>query len=321
MKRSRYEFRPRVVPNLFPQDKLDQLWEAAENDDVALNFLNEQFRDTIERPNVGKIDSELFDEATERLITRPIHESDIQSLYRIEGTRLSSVVFLLNPEAYHSDSRNEFGWIVIITDAQGKPVARARRTVKKNEYHDLVLEKNNLHLRDDLQNAGIGTAIHEQEEEWCRKNGIQYCTLETENVGGYVWAMMGYNFQDTSDRENIQQDLIRYCRKHQLTLYRDLQVANIDPQEQKQLLEEQREKWNQLGRHGTSWEMASLVAYDRTGTSVRVGKEVMVGSYWSGIRDLDPNSRSTRQHRLYMRYLRERNSGEAIGAAPKQHVG
>lgn len=144
------------------------------------------------------------------------------------------------------------------------------------------------------QKLGIGLEIECKLEKFCRNNDIwEINNIAASNptkgeIGAYVWARYGYEFDRPAEAFNLTiVELTGYLFKR-----------DIEPEKR-------------LYSSNRPIDLALLKGRDKEGRIVNVGKEFLINSNieWHGKRDLSLDSQGTRD---FLEYLRERGREDLI---------
>lgn len=120
------------------------------------------------------------------------------------------------------------------------------------------------------QSSGIGSRFYQLTEQGYIRLGLREITIHANiDVGGYAWARMGFDFANNGVRE----DLRRRAFALWVQRYRDPDTAPFP-----------------LDEAPRSWDIATLAGPD----GYRIGKVVMLGSDWHGVKDLTDGSEHRR---------------------------
>jgi len=184
--------------------------------------------------------------------------SAIQKMYNIKSGTMHSTITSL---AVDGDKGGQvFVSGKIFDTLSGTQVGYFKRMIYRDGdatcvYHDWL--EINPHYRE----TGFGSTFYQHNEDTYMKMGFDKIKLQAAlAVGGYVWAKLGFDFEDSGKRDN--------------------------------LLEKAEGIWER--RYDTpfpngikhAWQLASLVGHD----GFRIGKESMLGSDWYGYKNLKPTT-------------------------------
>lgn len=134
------------------------------------------------------------------------------------------------------------------------------------------------------QGEGVGLDMECRLEDFCRKHGVwtvknrPTSVKEAGYVGGYVWALYGYEFVDETDVEAVKKDIRKFAREQEFSIDDDV--------------------LNQCER---PVDFALLKGKDKNGGEAPVGKLALLeSSQWRGRRDLRFNSQGTKDFADYL---------------------
>jgi hypothetical protein len=147
-----------------------------------------------------------------------------------------------------------------------------------------TVEHNHFEVNPAYQDKHIGLEFYRRSEEAYVEAGIKEVKLFADmSVGGYAWARMGFDFDHKRYKgaDSILNDVNRQV------MMQDLDV-----------------KWNKhynsslpakYSSYKHSWQIASVAGPDGR----KVGKEIMLGSSWYGVKSLNPRSRGYKIGQAY----------------------
>lgn len=141
-----------------------------------------------------------------------------------------------------------------VLDSNGHHVGTFVRTIKDNGeiHHDLFRLDNS-----SSRNTGFGSRWYENQEAAYKAAGMKQITITANlDVGGYAWARMGFDFANSREHTRFQDRLDTAWSRH----------GNSDD----------------APRCTHPWEFAA--ATDSRGQ--RVGKSVLLGSWWEAVKNL-----------------------------------
>lgn len=169
-----------------------------------------------------------------------------------------------------------------LSDEAGEIAAEMVRVFVRDDNGNLFVHHATFKVRPEYQNKGIGTAVSESSESEYKKIGVHRISLTANwDVGGYAWAVQGYDFNSEFERAEI---LSRFAAKFaDLRLDKD-KVNTSD--EFSSLYEEFIKKYSDVLVH--SWDFATFDPFDE-GLAKHFGKRAMLGALWDGQKVLDPN--------------------------------
>lgn len=145
-----------------------------------------------------------------------------------------------------------------ITDAKtGKKVGEFYRDV-----YPTHVEHDTFELDESYQKGGFGSRFYMNSEDAYRRAGVKAVMLTANiDVGGYAWARLGFDFAGSSRADMLEAARFTWKR------------AGHDPK-----------LFPQNVQH--AWELAAMVAPDGD----RIGRTIMLGSFWRGFKSLEPGS-------------------------------
>jgi len=143
------------------------------------------------------------------------------------------------------------------------------------------------------QGKGIGLDSECQLEDFCRRHNIwtiennSTSDKERGDVGGYVWALYGYEFGNESDIGHIIKNIIDFAAKNEIIIDEEALRACQRP-----------------------IDFARFKGKNKNRDEVPVGKlSLLEYSEWNGRRDLDFNSQGTKD---FVAYLKQRGRDDLI---------
>ena len=148
-------------------------------------------------------------------------------------------------------------------DRNGKEIGHFERTFEKDRNKKLSVGHDLFMLDKEFEGTGFGSRFvrHCQEKymQYGFKNIVLYANID---VGGYAWARMGFDFKNSFD-VNTMYNFVK-------SSWDERYPKNAMPSR---------------SNFSHSWEFAALTGPD----GFKIGKSVMLGSSWIGIKNLDPN--------------------------------
>lgn len=219
---------------------------------------------------------------------------------------------------YSEDGVSIFG----VIEADGARVGEFLRHMVRRRNGDLVVGHANMKINSEWQRHGIATEFNKRAEKHYRQAGVKRVELfaagspgGTSYSGGYAWARAGYSFKPmpshlvapgysaeerrdftaSSMLDSISTDIIVDRAPVSEALKRSFYKRKLTPPELEQMGrlrrgESQREHVSTEGKFHYEWEIASLGAdepYEKDGRTTWLGKEIMLQSSWSGVKELD----------------------------------
>jgi len=193
-----------------------------------------------------------------------------------------------------------FGISLDIRDVNGRPIGRAKRSIKikrKLDRDGNVIEVSKSGYAEfmalynkELKQKGFGSAYNRWVENWYAANGIEKVYVGAagggEYQGGFVWALTGYNWTNSTDVVNIMQKLRRQART-------DLENVQLDVLKYRMDRAKLNDGSYNLSILPTPLEFA-LVGWDPEKDPEKgkwLGKTVMMDTGWSGVKHLNPKAR------------------------------
>jgi GNAT superfamily N-acetyltransferase len=160
-------------------------------------------------------------------------------------------------------------------------IGLCRRKFYRDYKERLVVENDRLELEEFAQQRGFSTALFHELEPYYRRSHMDLMTVHATEDGGYTWARQGFDWD--RNQGSFRSSLDRVRRRIE-GLIAD---AGTDPADQ-QILKQICDRLNQddLGKgFPTPKELADL-----RGVDPKLGKKVMLGMDWHGIRWLSDRS-------------------------------
>jgi|SRR3990167_4521384 len=163
-----------------------------------------------------------------------------------------------------------------VYNAQGDEIGTMVRNLDNNPYDAGIPIITNSVLtitEPSYIGSGFGAKFYKNSEELAMEYGIEAIELNANSeVGGYAWARMGYDFTDRIDRNLIKQSLsLEYANRYAPAGSDKLKVAM--------------DFHDKLGNI-TAYEIASMIGPD----GYRIGKYILLGRSWKGIKYLNPDN-------------------------------
>lgn len=162
---------------------------------------------------------------------------------------------------------------ISLLDPRGQQVGRAKRTFSRADDGTLEVHHDRLSVDSARRNGGFSSRWLAQTEDRYREAGIKRITLQTTNVGGYAWAKAGFDFR-TDDTAQWLADQVR-------------QYADESPPDasvSKALADLSRRAASGGEDRPLPIEFAMLGW--EPGATTWFGKKAMVGTDWSGVKEL-----------------------------------
>jgi 8-oxo-dGTP pyrophosphatase MutT (NUDIX family) len=159
-----------------------------------------------------------------------------------------------------------------IKDRNGNVVGSATRTIRPADQ--LTVQHDGMAIEPNVQGHGFATRYNAHTEQIYRNFGIHYVTTEAGlNVGGYSNARMGFDFANDFSRREVARRFESAAPSLPASLRTEIDRLVSDP-------------------HTTPIEFAML-GYT-PGATTWPGKELMLGSTWSGLKTLhDPGQETS----------------------------
>lgn len=189
-----------------------------------------------------------------------------------------------------------------ITDPDGNEVGNAQRAVYRDGNGNLAAVHEELVLDPQVRGQGFASEFNRSLTDWYRSQGVERIELTANiDVGGYAWASHGYDFADEGSAARVarrlgSQEYQYRSRAARLRLDGDTSAADeLDAQAAAAvaLLERAEKAGFGSPEYPTPFEFSQV---GRTpGARSWLGRDVMLGSNWEGVKWLDrptPESRS-----------------------------
>lgn len=141
-----------------------------------------------------------------------------------------------------------------IRDKNGNRVGQFQRTINpdKSVHHDYF------EMDEGSQGSGFGSRFYKNAEDAYKEAGVKRVVLTAnETVGGYAWARMGFDFAHNTQKFSLNDKFSH----------------------------EYRQRYGKMPTHTEEllpYEMAAYVGPD----GHRLGKDVLLGSQWDGVKNL-----------------------------------
>ncbi len=165
----------------------------------------------------------------------------------------------------------------VIRDADGEQVGVAERALYRDENGDLVANHMLLQLDPSVQGRGFAREFNGALTEWYRENGVSRIQLDANiDVGGMAWAVHGYDFESPSSARRIERRLQIRADSYRY----DGQTDQADAAQA--ILQRMRDEPFGSPGYPTPYEISQV---GRTpGATTWLGRDTMLGSYWTGVR-------------------------------------
>lgn len=127
---------------------------------------------------------------------------------------------------------------------------------------------------DGVSPAGFTREFDRNAEDVYIANGVQTIQIEAENEGGYAYARQGYDFASPADLKSVKQYVL--ARLAQLTHNSTSPWYGLSTEGLIQRIT--------VAKH--TWDLAGLMTDDGR----LIGRDLMTGSHWQGIKQLQPDA-------------------------------
>ncbi len=175
--------------------------------------------------------------------------------------------------------------LIVIKDSTGKKVGKIERMFSYIRGDELVVDHLHFALEQNHQNNGLAADINERAEQEYRKIGVTGIELIANmSIGGYAWARQGYDFSNSREREKLLESIDQKLL--------GLALSGKFSMEQGDVLRAE------LVKMEHPWEIAEWNPLDEP-PGKHLGKYLLVGTTWNGIKSLDPNSPSFKRGEQY----------------------
>jgi GNAT superfamily N-acetyltransferase len=158
-----------------------------------------------------------------------------------------------------------------------KSIGSCQRIFYRDDEGHLVVENDHLELQKFAQQRGFSTALSKELEQYYRRSGVDYMIVHATEIGGYTWAREGFDWDLNS--VSLPSSL------HEVRRRIEGLIADAGTHPDDKLLLRQicdRLKEDDLGKGCPKpKELADL-----KGVDTELGKKVMIGIDWHGIRCL-----------------------------------
>lgn len=152
-----------------------------------------------------------------------------------------------------------------------------------------VVHHDRLEVDDSLQGSGYGSTMFYRSEEAYRKLGVEHIEVDANiDIGGYAWARMGFDFQDSIGLRNVRNAVKNAFEQEQ----RDRYMDEDDPYAWQHLPEVKKQMADmekQLDTMEHPYQFAAFhVKYN--GKDIALGKKGMASTTcdWNGVKYLNP---------------------------------
>lgn len=161
-----------------------------------------------------------------------------------------------------------------IYNADGQPSADGKPRVD-HQY---------LELKREAQGGGFAREFNRNAENHYIANGVTHVDIHANpTVGGYAWARQGFDFADDRTREQIRSHVRADLFEEGLKQITERIKQGYHPTQDDYVQMSQRVEAVAV-RINHSWDAAGLVF-----EGAHVGKGIMLGSSWDGVKVLSPN--------------------------------
>ena len=245
---------------------------------------------------------ELASQALPFIFSEDFEISDLQDVYSIGledySTEITQVMHysakpLANPNIPSWNSKMGIKVFIDINDSSGQKIGSMFRTFSRKEGI-LSVRHQNFSLDTPFQGKGIATDIIEHAENQYEKLGVNEITLHAnDRIGGYTWAVQGYDFINDRWKDRIQ----NLFKKSVTKLHEKGKISgDLEP-----LLET-------IDSFNHSWEFASWNPSGYTSKKgYSLGKMILIGTSWEASKSLDKKSIGYQIGKAYFALKRQKN--------------
>lgn len=158
--------------------------------------------------------------------------------------------------------------------SNGKKAGTLTRIIDLNEKtakHDF------LYLSPDYRNKGFATAFNNYSNDYYRALGVERITVfAAMDNGGYTWARAGFTWDDYEYAFGVPGEVITSIERY---YWRDPEVAGP---EIKSILD----RFAGHNKYSNQWATPAEIAMAKNAKGESVGKELLVGTRWFGMKDV-----------------------------------
>lgn len=253
-----------------------------------------------ETPNHNQLESEqdkpAIEKISQKIFNKKISPEQFENELSIPNKKINARISPETLNAQQIDDTTSFLSLRLDLVYQGKQIighVELCFSKDKNEPPYLEIEERRLHETGQ----GLGLDLECVIEAFCRKHKIWTIKNEASSdpeinqIGAYVWACYGYEFDDPeTDLPILRDQLIDFAEKNGVTIATDITDINA------------------LTR---PIHFAKLQGSDNKGQPVAIGKKFLTETKicWKGRRDLALNSPGTKD---YIEYLKERGQEDLV---------
>ena len=226
--------------------------------------------------------------------------SDLQDVYSIglddystEITQVMHYPASTSPNIPSWNSKMGIKVFIDINDSSGQKIGSMFRTFSRKEGI-LSVTHQSFSLEKKFQGKGIATDIIEHSENEYEKLGVNAINLTAnDRIGGYTWAVQGYDFRNYKEKDRIQ----NLFKKSVTKLHENGKISgDLEP------LLETLESFNH------SWEFASWNPSGYTSKKgYSLGKMILLGTSWGAKKILDKKSIGYQIGKAYFALKRQKN--------------
>lgn len=172
----------------------------------------------------------------------------------------------------------------------GAFVGRLKRNYHLEPDGTVTAEHELFDLEPAYQEKGLGSLMTDNTEAAYKEAGISRIKLHANlSIGGYVWARQGYDFVNESERQGViemlQINLEGYAGSGD--------IKGVDEDNFQDLS-------NELEKLDHPWEIAAWNPFNAE-PGQHLGKLLLLGSDWQGVKSLDPNDTGYQVGEAYKR--------------------
>jgi len=200
---------------------------------------------------------------------------------------------------YKDDEDNEINEDFIIRETENiaaqiyKSSSHFSRLI--NKYRDVDTGKvrfdvvhQEMVLGTPYQNKGLATDINEHAEEMYEKVGIgRISLLANYDIGGYAWAIAGYDFEDSSDLKEMRESFVEEVER----MVKNEKITDEELQDLTAIVKSFKHPW----------EFASWNPTDEP-AGQHFGKKYMLGTEWYAVKVLDKKSKGYQIGKAYFEH-------------------
>jgi hypothetical protein len=173
-----------------------------------------------------------------------------------------------------------------VFNSKGENLGSFEREFYQDEDGSLVVDHDLLSIEDPAYTGnGFGTDFHMRQENYYITHGVDKVYVHAAlDVGGYMWAKMGFQFDENKSESSKARIGDRIANFVDDTEYTDSQTSAVLSNYRDRLYD------TDNSNDPEPWEIHAL-RDNRTDKKSTVGKDILLGSNWFGVKYMTPTGR------------------------------